>query len=272
MLDATEKKRDFFRQRSEITAENAVNLIERLAGRRDLDGHAHVFHLSDPMIENRRYTPGQDAPLSEWLSHLLANELKGGTLVQPSFLGTDNSRLLASMRQAQRDGWDVTGSVQVEGSCTVEDLVVLRQAGVVSVRLNMLGQQNPVLDRPLVERIIAAQLAIELHAPAKETMTIAPQIMARGGCLILDHYGLAESAETLKVLASLSHDGLLFVKASAPYRLPIADADQAEAVREFTIMLREELGENRLIYGSDWPHTQHPQILSFQSAFESVLQ
>ncbi len=65
-----------------------------------IDCHAHVFSRDLELAAVRRYTPGYDATLAQYLSHLHAHGLSHGVLVQPSFLGTDNRYLLAALRQA----------------------------------------------------------------------------------------------------------------------------------------------------------------------------
>jgi len=71
----------------------ANRLMQQQKGR--FDGHAHVFRRDLSMVENRRYTPEYHAEMEDYLIHLQANDLDGALLVQPSFLGTDNSYLLS---------------------------------------------------------------------------------------------------------------------------------------------------------------------------------
>jgi predicted TIM-barrel fold metal-dependent hydrolase len=64
-----------------------------------IDSHAHVFSRDLHLIGARRYTPEYDATLGQYLEHLQTHGLSHGVLVQPSFLGTDNSYLLAALKQ-----------------------------------------------------------------------------------------------------------------------------------------------------------------------------
>ena len=52
------------------------------------------------MVAGRRYTPDYDASLDDYAALLVENHLGGGLLVQPSFLGSDNSFLLESLSRA----------------------------------------------------------------------------------------------------------------------------------------------------------------------------
>ena len=64
-----------------------------------IDTHAHVFTQDMQMIEGRRYTPAYDALIADYSAMLDDNGLSHGVLVQISFLGTDNSYLLRTLRQ-----------------------------------------------------------------------------------------------------------------------------------------------------------------------------
>ena len=70
-----------------------------------IDAHAHVFSRALNLAATRRYTPGYDAMLAQYLTHLQNHGLSHGVLVQPSFLGTDNSYLLAALQQKR---WHMT--------------------------------------------------------------------------------------------------------------------------------------------------------------------
>ena len=51
------------------------------------------------MPDKRRAPAGYDATPEDYLRVLAANDMTQGVLVQPSFLGTDNSYLVASLRK-----------------------------------------------------------------------------------------------------------------------------------------------------------------------------
>ena len=66
---------------------------------RVIDTHAHAFTITGPLAAGRRYTPEADAPLTEYMAELDGAGATHGVLVQPSFLGTDNSYLLDCLRR-----------------------------------------------------------------------------------------------------------------------------------------------------------------------------
>ena len=68
-----------------------------------VDAHAHVFEPGLATVRDARYVPAYAAPLEQYLARLDEHGLERGVLVQPSFLGTDNSYLLAALaREPER--------------------------------------------------------------------------------------------------------------------------------------------------------------------------
>ena len=270
---ASALEHDIDRAVASQSGESEPVAIGALGGRRDLDAHAHVFLCSDPMAVPRRYTPSADAPLDAWLAHLDAHALCGGILVQPSFLGTNNARLLQSVAEARARGYEVYASAVVDPRATAGELADLVRRHVVSVRLNVVGRAAPMLDREpwdsFLDRLRARGLALELHADHASARALLPRLEAYGVWTVLDHYALAPSAEALGALLLAAGDRVM-VKASAPYRLPGADPSHpssAHRARSLNAALRRGLAGDRILYGSDWPHTQHADRTDFARAW-----
>src|ERR1700741_2321797 len=74
-------------------------LAEVTAPQTVIDTHSHVFHRGLKLASGRRYAPDYDAPLSLYLAQLDQNGTTNGVLVQPSFLGTDNSYIVDCLGQ-----------------------------------------------------------------------------------------------------------------------------------------------------------------------------
>src|SRR3712207_6432155 len=66
-----------------------------------VDTHAHIFKRGLKLADVRRYAPDYDATIADYLAVLDLNGLSHGVIVQPSFLGTDNSFLVEGLRAAQ---------------------------------------------------------------------------------------------------------------------------------------------------------------------------
>ena len=237
-----------------------------------IDAHAHVFHRGLTFAARRRYTPGYDAPLHDYLDKLDRNGLSHGVLVQPSFLGTDNSYLLSCLRQAPQR---LRGVAVVDPAITLDELLGLAEAGVVGIRLNLVGQSIPDLGgcdwKRLLEMVRQLGWHLELQRDASGLATILPALLDIGMPIVVDHFGLPEPAAGacdfgLQRLLEFGRSGRAWVKLSAPYRLRDGSARLTSTLYP---LLRDAFGLERLMWGSDWPHTQYEDTQSYEEGYRS---
>ena len=118
-----------------------------------IDTHAHVFHNGLKRAADIRYSPDYDAKLDDYLRMLDANGMTHGVLVQPSFLGTDNSYIVECLGAAKGR---VRAIAVVEPSVSADELKRLNDAGVVGLRLNLVGRPLPDLASPVWQAHLAA--------------------------------------------------------------------------------------------------------------------
>ena len=107
-----------------------------------VDSHAHLFRRDLPMLAGRRHTPEVDALLSDYLALLDAHHLTHGLLVQPSFLGEDNSFMLAALQACPQR---LRGVAVLAPTVNEVELAALAAAGICGIRLNLLGLALPEL-------------------------------------------------------------------------------------------------------------------------------
>ncbi|MCG8509236.1 MAG: amidohydrolase family protein [Rhodospirillales bacterium] len=222
-----------------------------------------MFLTSLPMMGGRRYTPTEDARVETYLGLLNENGLTGALLVQPSFLGTDNGFLLDVLARARHEWKSLTlkGVAVLDPSTSVETLWKLKEAGIVGARLNCFGRPVPDLESGLwsgfLARVEEMGWHVELHLEGARLAPVLDRLCAINSKVVVDHFGLPDAALPPELLTP-PHDGV-HVKCSAPYRvfpdLPVRLA--AERCGEFTRQLLDSIGPRRLIWGSDWPWTQH---------------
>lgn len=62
-----------------------------------VDIHAHIFNADIPVVAGARYSPHQSALVESYISHLDHYGFDYGVLIQPSFLGYDNSQMLQAI-------------------------------------------------------------------------------------------------------------------------------------------------------------------------------
>jgi len=235
---------------------------------RRIDGHAHVFHRGLPLAPGRRYAPDYDAPMETYLRLLDENGMTHGVLVQPSFLGTDNSHLVDCMARA---GGRLGGIAVVEDGIETAELEKLHRAGVSGIRWNLVGKPLPDLEaattRALVDRVKGLGWQIEIQRSASDAAALARRLGDLGVTVVVDHWGLPDPAQGVddpgfRALLALGASGRVWVKISAPYR----NGPQGPAFARAALpLLVQSFGLDRLIWGSDWPHTQFEAVQSYEA-------
>ncbi|MCS3894967.1 putative TIM-barrel fold metal-dependent hydrolase [Bradyrhizobium japonicum USDA 38] len=232
-----------------------------------IDTHAHVFHRGLKLAPGRRYAPDYDAPLALYLEQLDRDGMSNGVLVQPSFLGTDNSYLVESLKTA---GGRLRGIAVVDPSVTADELRALDRAGIVGVRLNLVGQPLPDLSasewKALLADLKALGWQVEIQRNAADLAVLAPQLLDHGVTVVLDHYALPDpklgvADPGFQSVLKLGATKNVWVKISAPYRNGAAGESFA---KETYPLLRSAYGLDRLLWGSDWPHTQFEASQSYE--------
>ncbi|RCW71703.1 amidohydrolase family protein [Pseudorhodoferax soli] len=234
-----------------------------------VDSHAHVFVRGLPLAAQRRHAPDYDATLADYLALLNAHGVSRGVLVQPSFLGTDNRFLLAALRAAPQR---LRGVAVVDPGIAEADLQSLAAVGVCGIRLNLVGLPLPALSQPPWQRLLARVRAldwhVEVHRPAHDLALAAQPVLDAGCRLVVDHFGLPGPAGIAGWLLGAAAGGRTWVKLSAAYRSwPQADGAPARAAAQ---ALLGAFGAGRLLWGSDWPHTQHREQVDYTQAHAAL--
>ncbi|MHC2461481.1 amidohydrolase family protein [Bradyrhizobium embrapense] len=231
-----------------------------------IDTHAHVFHRGLKLAPGRRYAPDYDAPLALYLQRLDQNGITNGVLVQPSFLGTDNSYLVECLKATNGR---LRGIAVVDVAVTADELRALDRAGIAGIRLNLVGQKLPDLASgewtALLAEIRALDWQIEIQRNAGDLATLAPKLLDQGVKVVLDHFALPDPKlgaddPGFQSVLKLGATRNVWVKISAPYRN--GPAGEAFAKQAYPL-LRNAFGVDRLLWGSDWPHTQFEATQSY---------
>ncbi len=238
-----------------------------------VDSHAHIFRQDLPMVANRRYSPDYDALVEQYLEHLDRFGLSHGVLIQPSFLGTDNHFMVAAL---QRFPERLRGVAVVDAAITDAQLDELAAAGVVGIRLNLIGKDLRDYTGPawigLFERLARRGWQIEIQRGIDDLAQVVPAIVATGVTVVIDHFGLptggidAHKPEHRAFLQLLG-DSRVWLKLSAAYRSQ-SDLPQASAV---LAQVREAAGGiERFVWGSDWPNTQFEDRTDYAQQLELI--
>ena len=241
-----------------------------------IDGHAHVFSKALDLTSARRYSPDYDATLAMYQRNLHAHGLSHGVLVQPSFLGTDNRYLLDALQQAPDR---LRGVVVVEPGIGRAELQRMNELGVVGVRLNLMGKDLPDFSAPpwraLLGHIAELDWHVELHRQVADIAQLVRGLMPFGVKIVIDHLGrpdarLGVDQPGFQEMLELGRSGQLWMKVSGLYRLEGSDPQNLAFAREALPLLLQRLGAHRLVWGSDWPHTQHEDRVTYLTVIEQL--
>jgi predicted TIM-barrel fold metal-dependent hydrolase len=241
-----------------------------------IDGHAHVFSRELDLTSARRYSPDYDAPLAMYQRTLHSHGLSHGVLVQPSFLGTDNRYLLDALEQAPNQ---LRGVAVVERDIPRAELDDMDRRGVVGIRLNLMGKALPDFSDPewkvLFGHVAELDWHVELHRHVADLPGLVRGLMPFGVKIVIDHFGRPDARQGLdqpgfRELLELGLGGQVWMKVSGIYRLEGAPQANLDFARTALPLLVQSFGPQRLVWGSDWPHTQHEQQISYATVVEQL--
>ena len=228
-----------------------------------IDSHAHVFKRDLPLTANIRYAPDYDATPEDYIRNLDANGMSNGVLVQPSFLGTDNSYMLEALKRYPDR---FRGIAVVQPDIQQDALRELAAAGVVGIRLNLIGAQNPQFDADpwpmLLKRLADLNWQVEIQAEARRWPELLPRLLKSGVKVVADHFGkpdpkLGIDDPGFRQLLTAGSTGRVWVKISGSYR------NGADLPAAAIPLLRENFGLDHLVWGSDWPNTQFEKVTNY---------
>ena len=227
------------------------------------DCHVHVIgpKARFPLIKTRSYTP-MDAPTAALAAMLKRSGLDRVVLVQPSFYGIDNACLRDCLAALPNSRAVAVLPADVPGAA-LDDM---HRRGVRGLRVNIATAGTASLDVMSDDIAAAAKLAarngwhVQIFVPSAVLAPLAPTLRALPVATVVDHFGLiAPDAddEALATLVALLDSGKTWVKISAPYRIAADVADP-----RIDVLARRLCAANpdRVVWGSDWPHTPRHDI------------
>lgn len=233
-----------------------------------IDCHAHVFSRNLPMPDRRRAPSGYDALPEDYLRILDANSMTHGVLVQPSFLGTDNSYLMESLRKFPDR---FRGIAVVEPTVSAKQLDTMQRNGVVGIRLNLLGLPAPDFTstawQRLFKELLARKWQVEVHQVGRELKPTVDTLLAAGLNVVVDHFGrpdpkLGVDDPSFRYLLALGSTQRVWIKISGAYRNG-SNGRGLEVAKAAMPLLRQHYGINQLLWGSDWPHTLFEKTVTY---------
>ncbi|MEM9059109.1 MAG: amidohydrolase family protein [Pseudomonadota bacterium] len=224
-----------------------------------IDSHAHVWDRGCTFIAGARYQPDYEATIESYLRVLDDHGIEKAVLVQPSFLGTDNSYLLSALRTHPDR---LRGIVVLSDDTTENELDDLSDRGVIGHRFNLIGHDAESLagrtEVSLIHAITARGWWSEVQAAGAFWPMLLEVLQGCDARIMVDHFGKPTGPDCPghKVLISTDPTDLC-VKLSAPYR------QSPDDMRPHARAFLETWGAERCLWGSDWPWTQNEHRHSF---------
>lgn len=231
-----------------------------------VDTHIHVFIRGLKLAPVRRYAPEYDATAQDYQAVMKANGITHAVIVQPSFFGTDNSYMCSVLREHREQ---FRGIAVVEPTISEEELDALQADGVVGIRLNLDGLPIPAFDQggwpELLDSLRRRDWQIEVHRVGRDLPQLIDPLLEAGMKLCIDHFGrpdddLGVDDPGFRHLLTKGASRRVWVKLSGAYRNGTEGRGFASAPKAAALLL-EHLGADRLVWGSDWPHTKHESYI-----------
>jgi predicted TIM-barrel fold metal-dependent hydrolase len=237
-----------------------------------IDTHAHVFSATAPAVAGARYRPSYAARLAAWRALWRPAGITHGVLIQPSFFGTDNTEMLATIAS---DRARLRGVAVVDSSVSDAQLAHHDAGGVRGIRLNLRGVGDFSAYtthgwKSLFERVHDLRWHVEVFLDAGALPRLLPAFLNTRVEVVLDHFGspgeTREAVEaTFTAAKELAEKRALWVKLSAPYRL----AEGGDPVRLAKRWI-DLVGPTNVVWGSDWPWTQNERGKDYLRQRESL--
>ena len=242
-----------------------------------VDTHSHIFKRGLKTVSNARYIPEYEATIDDYLGVLDSHSVSHGVLVQPSFLGNDNSYLISGLK-ANLDR--IRGIAVIPPTTSLDAMAEMSASGIVGIRLNLIGAVMPNLKLEpwpkFLSQLKQLNWCVEVHHEAKDLPLIVNPLIDAGLNVVIDHFGrpdpkLGVSDPGFESLLLSAKSKRLWMKLSGSYRNGANGRGEAIAL-EAVPLLKSAFGLNRLLWGSDWPHTQFESGPTYGSTLLSLNQ
>ena len=227
-----------------------------------VDCHAHIFGPESryPYSSKRGYTP-PDASLETYLNlHQTLGGIDRAVLTQPSVYGIDNSCMMDAV---DKMGDRFRAVVALSEDVTDQDLEDLHNRGARSVRVNLVDKGGMPFDdinavRRFTERLkdMGWHLEVLVHVHEFENLRATMNSMAVD--VSVGHLGYMKTDQGIdhpgfQEFLDLLRDGHCWVKVSGSYRVTCSKVTPYNDVEPFAQALIEA-NEERILWGTDWPH------------------
>lgn len=223
------------------------------------DAHMHIFAPEFAPSPHWPRTP----PVARVADYRQLQQRLGTSrtvVVTPSTYGTDNACTLDALRQLGDSARGVAVVGEDVSDAELGDLAAQRVRG---LRVNFVspqswGETTPRMLQTLARKIAGAGWHLQLFARPEQIVALAPVLQALPVPLVIDHMGLNDPAQpdtaARALVLRLLDAGNCWVKLSGAYMRSAAHGPGYADTLPWGRALVQAAPE-RLVWGSDWPHT-----------------
>lgn len=241
------------------------------------DCHAHVYDARFPMA-----WPSLAAVADATVDQYRLLQERIGTaravIVQPAAYGTDNR---VTVDAVARLGLDKARGVAVALPAIGDDeLAALDAGGIRGLRFSIHDPHTEIagadMIEPLAARIRDLGWHVQLHARAEQIAALEPMLAALPCAVVLDHFARLAPPEgvhhpAMAAVRRLLGNGRTWVKLCAPYLDSRTGSPRYADMKLVARALVKEADE-RVLWGSDWPHPTEPHTKPDDAALLDLLQ
>jgi len=224
------------------------------------DTHFHALgpQARFPYAATRKYTP-PDAPLEDCLRFHDRLGIARGIVVHANTHGFDNS---VDLDAVARSNGRYVGVVRLNESVTRTGCEHLHEAGVRGVRFAFNPQHGGTLDLKAFNHVVGCidglGWFVELHFDGRAIPELADWLASIPATIVIDHFGRIDPAQGLeqapfRILKALARRDNCWIKISGAERITRQGPPYADVAPFAHALL--EVAPDRLIWGTDWPHT-----------------
>ena len=225
-------------------------------------GPPEVFPWSPP--QKRVYTPPA-APLSHYQQLMEHLGISRGVVIQPMAHGHDNSVTLDAIA---RSNGHLLGVAKVDDTFSDRDLETLHAGGIRGVRFNMIAESGGTGNLDLIEtvagRVRDLGWSLTIHTKPDGLLENADWLARMRLPTIIDHYARVDFEDGVnqpafqRLVDLLRDNAHIWAKISCIERCSSTGPPYADAPLFAQALVAA--APDRILWGTDWPHSQRYSI------------
>lgn len=236
-----------------------------------IDTHTHIWdNLNFPNMENR-YIPDYLFTNNNLEDIMQKYNIQKAVLIQPSFLGNDNSLILKTIRGNKKK---YRGVIVIDDFYNCQNLESLltnyNNLGIKGIRFNLLEKELPNFKQKkycmLFSLLVQLNWHLEIHANENDICTLLKDFNNNKLKIVFDHFARPQNEKYSKEFISLLNSNInIYIKLSGTYRF------NNYPITPYVNTLLEILGKSKLLWGSDCPFTKFEDKWEYRKSLDLLM-